>query len=119
MQETATIPHTVWEILRIGLGAILGVGGTLLASLLKKKQTTAEIRKTEAETRHLELTDRLAEGTMVVELMKAGAQAVLDVEQLRRKEEFQRGRADRLETERDLLQLELDKFIRIGKGNRT
>lgn len=122
MQEANTVPSSVWELLRILLGAVLGVGGTLLSQLLTRRKTAAEVRKTEAETRHIELTDQIAEGNLLKDLMIAGAQAVLDVDRLRRQEEFQHSRADRLEqekgiieTERDLLRLELDKYIKIGK----
>lgn len=124
MQDANAVPHSVWEILRIALGALLGVGGTLLGQLLTRNKTAAEVRKTEAETRHIALTDQIAEGNLLKDLMVAGAQAVLDVDRLRRQEEFQHGRADRaeqekavIEAERNLLQLELDKYIKIGKGN--
>lgn len=99
MQNANPIPHTLAEWASFLLVAILGYGASFLPSLFKKKQTDAEIERTKAETRRIDLDSTLSTGDMVRELIISSAQAAIDVERLRRERDFWQGKAQRLEQE--------------------
>lgn len=108
MQSTPQFPHTLAEFAWLSLAAFIGYFIKHLPSLFRRR-TPAEEKKTEAEARQID-------GSMMVKLMEASAQAVLDVAQLRREKEFQFARAEAEKARADLAEQQLDRRIRIGDG---
>lgn len=116
MDATEIIPHSWPDLIRLAVVGLLGYGANTLPALLRRKQSAAETRKTDAEARQID-------GKLMIDMMSLTAQATVDLERHRVRAEFQQTRADRLQeerdklkNERDLLQVQLDKKIRIGDG---
>ena len=109
-ETTAPIPHSWREFIWLSLGLILASGGSYLAAWFKRKQPEAETEKTRAETRSIDLNTTMHAGDMLLKLMEQVAIATANVEQLQKEKEFQRTRAE-------LLQRQLDEYIKIGKGD--
>lgn len=126
MQSSPPIPHTWQEFIWLSLAAILASGGTWLFPKLRRKQSQADIHKTDAETRQIDLSAATNAGDLMLQLMKQAAQAMADVERLRAQKEFWQARAEAVITERDdfktrndLQEMELnmrDKDIKRLKG---
>lgn len=115
MQQTAQPPHSWTDLVYLAVAAILGYGATYLPSLLRKKQSDAETKKTEAETRSIDLNTTIHAGDVMLGLIKEIAISTSTIEQLRKEKEFQFGRAEAEKSRADLAELELDRVIRIGK----
>ena len=111
---TPTIPHTLLEFIYYALVALIAGGGTWLFPRLKRKQTEAEVHKTDAEARQIDLSSMNSGGDFMLALMKQAAIAMADVERLRAQKEFWQSKAEAEESERKLLQIQLDKRISIG-----
>lgn len=120
---TAPIPHTLADYVLYVIVAILASGSTYLFPKLKRKQTAADIHKTEAdanksdaETRQINLTGTMNAGDMLLRFMQQVMAANLKVEQLQGKMEFWQAKFETEKARADLAELELDKKIRIGDG---
>lgn len=112
--DAEIIPHDWPGLIRLIIVGLLGYGANTIPALLRRKQSAAEARKTDAEARQID-------GKLMIDMMNLTAQATVDVERHRTRAEFQQARADRLqaekeavEVERNLIQLQLDKRVRIG-----
>lgn len=108
-------PHTWQEFIWLSLAAILGYSATWLPALFRRTQTKADVEKTQAETRQIDLNTTIHAGDMMIDLMKLSAQATLDVERLRREKEFWQAKAETETLARELAERQLDDQIRIGK----
>jgi hypothetical protein len=115
MSDGTPFPHTWAEWIRLLIAAFLGFSTTLLPALFRRKQSAAETEKTKAETQHIQLTDEIAKGELLLKLMQAGAQAVDDVARLRKERDFWEGKAEAERSRADLAEHELDRIIRIGR----
>lgn len=126
MQSSPPIPHTWQEFIWLSLAAILASGGTWLFPKLRRKQTEADIHKTDAEARQIDLSSMTQGGDFMLGLMKQAAIAMADVERLRVQKEFWQAKAeaeaeenDKLQMRNELQEMELgmrDKDIKMLKG---
>jgi len=107
-QNSFPFPHSLAELVWLAIVAFLTWAGTQFIPRIKKKQTEAETAKTHAETRSIDLHDTLLAGDMLRQLMVSSAQAMLDVERLRKERDAQQARADRLEIELRMYELQMD-----------
>lgn len=117
MQQATPTPHTWQDFIWYSLVAVLAGSGTWLASRLRKKQSDAETKKTEAETRSIDLNTTIHAGDVMLGLIKEIAVSTATIETLRRERDFQFERAEKLKTECALLESQLDKKIQIGDGS--
>lgn len=115
MQLNPPVPTTWQEFIWLTVAAILGYSATHLSALFRKRLTDAETKKTEAETRSIDIETMIQSGGFMVDLMKASAQATLDAERLRKEKEFWQAKAEALQNEKHLLEIQLDEQIRIGR----
>lgn len=115
MESTPPIPHTLAEFAWIALAAGLGYLAKQLPSLFRKRQSIAEAAKTQAEARQIDAKSDIDSGHMWMDLLKLSAVATLEAERMRKEKDFQFERAEALKAERDLLQIQLDDIIRVGK----
>lgn len=115
MQESTAIPHSWQELIRLAAAIVLTYGSTYLPALFKRKQSEADVHKTEAETRQIDLSTTLHAGDMLLKLMEQVAKATSDAERLRAKAEFWQAKAEAETLARELAERQLDERIRIGK----
>lgn len=102
MQQGAnpTIPHSLLEFIYFALVALVASGSTYLFPKLKRRQTEADIHKTDAETRQIDLSSMSSGGDFMLGLMKQAAIAMADVERLRVQKDFWQAKVEAEEAER-------------------
>jgi hypothetical protein len=122
LQDAPPIPHTWQEWTRVFVAALLGYGATYLPALLRRKQTNAEIentaagtRRTEAETRNLDLQTNIQAGNIVLELIREIATVTLRVERLQVEVNHWKRKAESEAAAREILERQLDPIISLGK----
>ena len=113
--DTAAIPHDWQDWLRLLVGGLLGYGATYLPSLLRRKQTAAEIERTKAETRQIDLSTTIQAGDVLLGLIDKVAVTTANVERMKLERDFWQNKAEALDAENKLIARQLDELIRIGK----
>lgn len=115
MQEADTIPHS-WKALALyALTAILSGGAGWLVPLLRRKQSKADAGKTNEEARALELENDLRSGDAVVKLTVRVIKATERAERVQLERDHWQMKAEALEAEKNLLNVQLDKYISVSK----
>lgn len=87
-----------------------GTLATLTTLYVYRKKTAAETKKLEAEARHIEHTDNLSAGEMMIDALRELNQALKGMAKM----SVKAARADALEMEVKLLNKQLDAQISVG-----
>lgn len=122
MQEAPPIPHSWQEWARVFVAALLGYGATYLPSLLRRRQTNAEVentaadtRRTDAETRNLELQTNLQAGDIVLEMIREVAAITIKLERVKAERDHWERKALAEGAAREILERQLDPYISVEK----
>ena len=122
MDTIPPIPHTLQEWLWVFVAGFLAWGASYLPAFLKRRQTDAEIqntfagtRRTEAETRNLELQSNLQAGDIVLEMIREVAAVTLRVQRLEAERDHWKRKAEYEEAARYVLEKQLEPHITIGR----
>jgi uncharacterized protein YpmS len=114
MADEFSIPHTWREVAWFAIVALLANRANWFAAYFKRKQTKADVDKTEEEKRELEIANDIKSGDALVKLTVRMLRVTERAERLEARNKV-------LEAENKLLNQQVDKYIsvenRVKEGN--
>ena len=117
MDTPALIPRSWTDLLWVALAALLGYAAKTVPPLFTRRRTNAETARVEAETRSINVASAVSASDALMRHVSAITEVELTIERLRTERDYWRDQAHIIKAERDILQYEIDKRVRIGDGS--
>lgn len=112
--DTSIIPRSWLQFAYLLAAAIIASGATYLALIFNRKKIPADINKTEAETRSMDMDTSIRGGDWVLHVAREVAEATVKYERIKLERDHWEQKSGEWEARCLLLQNQLDERIRVN-----
>lgn len=114
MQTPTQTPHGILEYVPYAITSLLAIGGSALGYLFGRRQSNANVRKTEAEARRIDAETLQTQSAVMVNLIKEAGIQALQAERMREERNHWEQKAGVWEERCKILEKQMDGRVRVN-----